>query len=70
MCILTSYQIICTDCRRMFYDGDDNSFFESPEEAMEESEVKGWHCKIRVPNGSDWDFCPSCYERYTKEITP
>jgi len=28
---------------------------------------KGWGMQILVPNGSRWDFCPSCYTHHLNE---
>ncbi len=53
----------------MFYDEDKNSFNESIESLKEEASESGWHCDVRVPNGSDWDFCPRCYKAYIEERT-
>lgn len=67
MCINAVYYLVCTDCRKMFYDEMQNGHFESREEVIEEATASGWHCQVLVPNGSKWDFCPSCYEVYQQE---
>lgn len=65
MCIVTSYSLICNDCRTSFHDAGEWQF-ETPEEAIERAVEAGWSIGEEVPNGSKWDFCPRCIaKRYT-----
>jgi len=61
MSVFTLYQLTCTQCGReykeLFDDINDISVYPPRE---------GWVKRI-VPNGSEWDFCPKCLEKYEEE---
>ena len=61
MCVHTCHWIVCTNCRKLA-----EEFGETKREALELAKEEGFVRK-RVPNGSMWDFCPTCYEKYLAE---
>jgi hypothetical protein len=56
----------CTDCGKQL-DLLSQYHFEDMDELLEAANVKGWTMQVLVPNGSEWDFCTSCYKKYVTE---
>ena len=67
MTIHTLYSVTCTACNRRELSDQLETHWESPEEAIEVGVSKGWGMQILAPNGSRWDFCPSCYTHHLNE---
>jgi len=54
MCVYSYFRLVCTNCQR---DYDETG--ETITEVRTMAKRKGWVFK-KVPNGSYWDFCPTC----------
>jgi hypothetical protein len=57
------YYVPCTNCNSRH-----GPYSDTPEGAKEEAKELGWAIDVLVPNGSLWDFCPSCWKKVGKKI--
>jgi hypothetical protein len=62
MSIRIRYKITCTQCGKPAPDRG----AETEEEAIGYAADDGWN-QHRVPNGSLWEFCPECWQRFRSE---
>lgn len=61
MSIVKTYDVFCNQCSTHVGDTSDTS----AREARSIARSAGW-ARVRVPNGSLWDFCPKCLAEFKK----
>ena len=66
MTISAIYSVFCQGSRRgacSHWAGE----ADTKREALSQAKNEGFK-RVRVENGSMWDFCPACYNRYKTQI--
>ena len=60
MAVHEQWYLTCNCCGNQFVGSDGECYGETGDEVKGIATDEGWLCDVRVPNGSDWDFCPKC----------
>ena len=62
MTVTATYTVFCQGGRCGQWAGQEDTI----KDARAEAKRLGF-AYVKVPNGSKWDFCPECYQRYLEE---